>query len=188
MFFAPISLPQFGSDSAPEMKMRALSVLDELKELLATTEQCAEQARLAKQQAQKYTQYYKKNAEQFRKLAARSPFPEIQARLLRIAVANERLCNIADGTHTTAQTEDDAVTPVTRRDEAAVRRTEDPVSQAHRHVAEAEARIERQKALVARLSDSGKYSALAGQAREILSTLQQTLQLARDHLELELKK
>jgi hypothetical protein len=170
------------------MMMRALSVLDELKELLAITEQCAEQARVAKQQAQQYAQYHKQNAEQLRKLAARSPFPEIQARLLRIAAANERLCNIADGTHTTSQTEDHAVTAVTSRHGAAVRRTEDPVSQARRHVAAAEARIERQEALVAMLSDSHKYPALAGQAREILSTLKQTLQLARDHLELELRK
>jgi hypothetical protein len=188
MFLAPFSLPQVGSDSAPEMKMSALSALDELKELLAMTEQCAEQARAAKQQAQRYAAHFKANSEEFRKLAARSPFPEIRARLLRIAAANERLCNLADGTHTTAQTEEHAVTPVTSRDETAVRRTEDPVSQARRHVAAAEARIERQKALVAMLSDSSKYSALAGQAREILSTLQQTLQLARDHLELELRK
>jgi hypothetical protein len=170
------------------MKMRAVSASDELKELLAMTEQCAAQARVAKQQAQKYAQHYRVNAEEFRKLAARSPFPEIQARLLRIAAANERLCNIADGTHTPAQTEDDAVTPVTSRHEAAVTRAEDPVSQARRHVAAAEARIERQEALVAMLSNSSKYAALAGQAREILSTLKQTLRLARDHLELELRK
>ena len=189
MFLAPISLPQVGSDSLPEMKMRALSTLDELKELLAMTEQCAAQARIAKQQAQKYAQHYRVNAQEFRKLAARSRFPEIQARLLRIAAANERLCNIADGTHTTIQAEGHAGTPVTSRHEAAaVRRTEDPVSQARRHVAEAEARIERQEALVAMLSDSSKHLSLAGQAKEILSTLKQTLRLARDHLEYELSK
>ena len=141
MFPAPISLPQVGSDSALEMKMRVLSVSDELKELLAINEQCAAQARVAKQEAQRYAQHFKMNAEEFRKLASRSRFPEIQARLLRIAALNERLCNIADGTHTTAQTEDDAVTPVTSRDEAAIRRTEDPVSQARRHVAEAEVKL-----------------------------------------------
>jgi hypothetical protein len=169
------------------MKMRPLSTFGELKELLAMTEECAAQARMAKQQAQRYAQHYKMNAEQFRKLAARSRFPEIQARLLRIASSNETLCNIAEGTYVTAETEGHAV-PQEPPHEAATRRTEDPVSQARRHVAEAEARIERQQALVARLSDSTKYSALAGQAREILSTLQQTLQLARDHLELELRK
>jgi hypothetical protein len=164
------------------MKMREPSALDELKELLALTEQCAAQARAAKQQAQRYTTHFKANSEEFRKLAARSPFPEIQVRLLRIAAANERLCNIADGTHPTAQTEG------TSRHNEAVRRSEDPVSQARRHVIEAEARIERQEALVARLSVGGKHPQLASQAREILHTLQQTLRLARDHLEFELKK
>ena len=170
--------------------MREPSARDELKELLATTEQCAEQARVAKQQAQRYAQNYKLNAEEFRNLAARSRFPEIQARLLRIAVMNERLCNIAEGTHPIAQAEGHAVppTPVTLHHEAPIRRAEDPVSQARRHVAEGEARIERQEALVARLSDDSKYLSLAGQAREILSTLKQTLRLAREHLELELKK
>jgi hypothetical protein len=167
--------------------MTMLSVLDEVKALVAVTEQCAAQARVAKQQAQRYAQHYKVYAEQFRKLAARSPFPEIQGRLLRIAAFNERLGAIAEGALPAVQTEDHAVTPITLRDEAAVRRTEDPVSQARRHVAEAEARIERQEALAARLSYRGKYISLAGQAREILSTLQQTLRLARDHLELELK-
>jgi hypothetical protein len=183
MSLAPVSLPQVGYDSALEKKMRAPTALDELKELWALAEQCVAQARVAKKQAQRYAAHFKANSEEFRKLAARSPFPEIQARLLRIAASNERLCNIAEGNDTTTRTE-----PVTSRHEAAVGRSEDPVSQARRHVAEAEARIERQKALVARLSDSSKYSALAGQAREILSTLQQTLQLARDHLELELRK
>lgn len=170
--------------------MRELSVLDELKELLAITEQCAEQARVAKQQAQRYAQHHKLNAEEFRNLAARSRFPEIQARLLRIAACNERLCNLAEGTHSTAQAEGHAVPPqpVTSLHEAAAKHKEDPVSQARRHVAEAEARIERQEALVARLSDDSKYLSLAGQAREILSTLKQTLRLARDHLEIELSK
>ena len=70
----------------------------------------------------------------------------------------------------------------------AIRRAEDPVSQARRHVAEAEVRIERQEALVARLSDNSKYAALLDQAREVLATLKYTLRLAREHLELELKK
>jgi hypothetical protein len=179
-----------GSDSLPEMKMRALSELDELKELQALTEQCAARARVAKQQTQKYAAHFKANSEEFRKLAARSPFPEIQARLLRIAASNDRLCSIAEGTDPTAQAEGHAAPakPLTSRHEATVGRSEDPLSQARRHVAEAEARIERQEALVARLSDSSKTPQLASQAREILSTLKQTLRLARDHLEFELSK
>ena len=50
------------------------------------------------------------------------------------------------------------------------------------------ARIERQEALVARLSDSNKHLPLANEAREILGTLEHTLRLARDHLALELRK
>jgi hypothetical protein len=173
------------------MTMRPLSTLDELNELLTITEQCAAQARVAKQQAERFAQHYKVNAEQFKKLAARSRFPLIQARLLRIGDFNERLCNIAEGTHAAARhMEGNAAPqkPVTSRREAAVKPTEDPVSQARRHVAEAEARIERQEALVARLSDSSKYPSLADQATEILGTLNQTLRLARDHLEYELRK
>jgi hypothetical protein len=172
------------------MKMRGVSTFDQLKELWALTEQCAAQARAAKQQAQRYAQYYKRNAEGFRKLAARSPFPEIQTRLLQIADANEVLCNMAEGTHAIAQTDDHPVVQKLPKPlhEAAIRRTEDPRSQARRHVAEAEVHIERQEALVAKLSYSNKYLSLARQAKDILRTLQQTLRLARDHLELELSK
>ena len=91
----------------------------------------------------------------------------------------------AEGTLAVTQTEGHAVPPKLARE---ARTSEDPVSQARRHVAEAEARIERQQALVARLSDRSRYSSLAGQAREILGTLEQTLRLARDHLVDELSK
>ena len=50
-FPAPISLPRVGSESVLEMKMIARSALGELKELVAMTEQCVVQARVAKQQA-----------------------------------------------------------------------------------------------------------------------------------------
>ena len=178
-----------GSDSALEMKVKALSTLDELQELLSITEQCAAQVLAAKQQAAKYAQHYRVSAEGFRKQAERSRFPEIQVRLLRIAASTERLRNIAEGKTDEAGPADRAEhrEPVKSSHEAAMR-TEDSVSQARRHVAEAEARIERQEALVARLSDSNKHIALAGEAREILATLKQTLRLARDHLALELKK
>jgi len=55
-------------------------------------------------------------------------------------------------------------------------------------LADAETRIERQEALVARLAYSSKHLSLAGQANEILCTLKQTLRLARHHLEFKLKK
>jgi hypothetical protein len=170
------------------MKMR-VPALDELKELLALTEQCAAQARAAKQQAQRYATHFKANSEEFRKLAARSPFPEIQARLLRIAASNERLSDIAEGVPAATDVKGHLVPPepLKRSNQAAVERTEDPVSQARRHVAEAEVRIERQKALVM-LSGSDKYFSLARQAEDILCTLQQTLRLAREHLEFELSK
>ena len=72
--------------------------------------------------------------------------------------------------------------------DAAIKSTEDPVLQARRRVAEAEGHIERQEALIARLSDSNKYVALAGASRKVLATLKETLRLARDQLALELKK
>lgn len=170
--------------------MRALSTLDELKELLAITEQCTAQALMAQQQAQKYAQHYRASAEEFRKQAARLRFPEIQARLLRIAASNERLCKIAEGADDRVEAEGNAKPqePVKLSPQATIKRTEDPVSQARRHVAEAEARIERQAALVTRLSDNDNHIALANEAREILATLKHTLRLAREHLALELKK
>jgi hypothetical protein len=171
--------------------MGELPALDELKQLLALTEQCAAQARVAKQQAQRFAQHYKANAEQFRKRAVSSHFPEIRERLLRIAASNERLCDIAEGILATAEARGDAVPPegfLQPPLQTANRPTEDPISQARRHVAEVEARIERQEALYARLLDSGRHISLAEQAGEILSTLKQTHRLARDHLEFELKK
>ena len=85
--FTLVSLSPVGSDSVLEMKIRAPVALDELKELLAKTEQCAAQALIAKQQAQKYAQHYRANAEELRKQAARSRFPEIR----RPAVADRGL-------------------------------------------------------------------------------------------------
>lgn len=179
------------SDSALEMKIRTLSTFDELQELRAITEQCAAQAVIAKQQAAKYAQHYRISAEEFRKRAERSRFPEIQARLLRIAASNERLSNIVEGTDDKpeAQGQTQPLEPIELSPQGgAIKPVEDPVSQARRHVAEAELRIERQEALVARLADSNKYIILAAEAREILFTLRQTLRLARDHLVLELRK
>ena len=171
--------------------MKALSTLYELQELLTRTEQCAMQVQTAKRQAQKYAQHYRVNAEEFRKQASQCRFPEIQARLLRIAASNERLCNIVEGRvgEAKAEGQPEYGQPIRlRHKETTIKRAEDPVSQARRHVAEAETRIERQEALVARLSDSDKHIDLAAEARVILATLKQTLLLARDHLALELKK
>ena len=83
------------------------------------------------------------NAEEFRKQGARSRFPEIQARLLRIAASSERLCNIAEGTGDGAESEGRAepLEPVKPSHQAAIKRAGNPVSQARQDVAEAEARI-----------------------------------------------
>ena len=81
------------------------------------------------------------NAEEFRKQAARSSFPEIQARPVRIAASSERLRNIAEGTGDVAESEGrtEPREPAKPSDEGgAINRAEDPVSQARRHVAEAE--------------------------------------------------
>ena len=164
-----------GSDS---LKMRALSGLDELKDLQALTEQCAARATVAKQQAQNKSM--QRISRRIPKNSEDSPLAVLSRKFKPGCCVSPLPMNVY------------ATSPKARRRQrerrvcrdmrAAVRRIEDPVSQARRHVAEAEARIERQKALVARLSDSGNSLQLAGQAREILSTLQQTLRLARDHL------
>jgi hypothetical protein len=91
-------------------------------------------ARVAKQQAQRYATHFKVNSEEFRKLAARTSFPEIQARRLRITASNERLSNIAEGVRIAADAKGYPVPPepLKRSNEAAGKRTEDPVSQARR--------------------------------------------------------
>jgi len=165
--------------------MKMLPALNELQELLVATKECAAQAQEAKHQARKYAEHYQVSAEEFKKQAARIRFPEIQARLLRIAAATERLYHLAEGRDDAVHLENQAASLETVE---GARLAESPVAQSRRHVAEAEVRIKRQEALVARLSNSDKYLELAGEAREILSTLQQTLRLARDHLALELKK
>jgi len=55
-------------------------------------------------------------------------------------------------------------------------------------VAEAKAHIARQEALVAKLSNDQRHLALAAEAKEILTTLKQTLRLAREQLAIELKR
>jgi hypothetical protein len=65
---------------------------------------------------------------------------------------------------------------------------EDPIAQARRHVGEAQDHIAPQEALVMRLSSDLRHAALAAEAREVLQTLEHTLSLARQHLDLELKK
>jgi hypothetical protein len=63
-------------------------------------------------------------------------------------------------------------------------RPEDAFAQAARHVAEAEARVARQEAIIAELDRDG-HPAAAERARRILATLSQSLVLAREHLRIE---
>lgn len=65
---------------------------------------------------------------------------------------------------------------------------EDPIAQARRHVAEAEQHIARQEALVAKLAKSDRHAPLTAEAKEILATLEHTLSLALQHLEIEWKR
>ena len=62
--------------------------------------------------------------------------------------------------------------------------SETPVEQARRHIREGEARIQRQIELLAELERDGHYEA-ARRARELLSTMTETLAVARRHLETE---
>jgi hypothetical protein len=61
------------------------------------------------------------------------------------------------------------------------KRTEDLLSMARRHVVEGEAHVARQEALIVKLDRDG-HTELAVEAREILTTLQTSLQLQRDDL------
>ena len=61
---------------------------------------------------------------------------------------------------------------------------EDPLAQAERHVREGEGRIARQHEIIAELDRDG-HAPMAAEARQLLATLQQTLDLAREHLHIE---
>jgi hypothetical protein len=84
----------------------------------------------------------------------------------------KRLCNIAESTVGEADGYAEPREPVKRSTsrQASAELAEDPVSQARRHIAEAKARIERQEALIARLSNKSQYVTLADEANKILST------------------
>jgi hypothetical protein len=64
-------------------------------------------------------------------------------------------------------------------------RTESPVVQARRHVIQFERRVERQKQLIEEL-ERDKHPAMAVHGRKILEVLEESLRLARVHLQLEL--
>lgn len=61
---------------------------------------------------------------------------------------------------------------------------EDALAMAQRHVLELEDNVARQEALVAEL-DREKHPGAAAHAREVLTTFRQSLELAREHLQLE---
>ncbi|HYG88087.1 MAG TPA: hypothetical protein VD978_17705 [Azospirillum sp.] len=61
---------------------------------------------------------------------------------------------------------------------------EDPLTQAERHVREGAARVDRQSAIYDKLVRDG-HETEAAQAKAILNTLKDTLDLAREHLRIE---
>jgi hypothetical protein len=65
--------------------------------------------------------------------------------------------------------------------------SETPRQMAERHVREGEKRVARQEALVAELDRDGHGDA-AARARDLLTTLRQSLQLAREHAEHERRR
>jgi hypothetical protein len=182
--------------------MTSLATLDELRELLDITQQCMAQALAAQRQVARYVDHYRFQAEEFRRLAARAHSPEMRARFLRIAASHERLARLATGENRPSRSCSEATTisqpslsdeetpKVATEGLAEVRRkpVESALAQARRHVAQAEDHVARQKTLIERLSKDEKHHALAAEAREILHTLEHTLELARQHLALELKK
>ena len=60
------------------------------------------------------------------------------------------------------------------------------VALAQRHVTEAEARIARQRELIQELERDG-HKSMAGRAQKVLSVLEESLRLARIHLQLEIE-
>ena len=63
--------------------------------------------------------------------------------------------------------------------------TESPLEMAARHVAEAEQRIARQQTMLETLKRDGHSGRIIAEAQTILATLNQSLRLAKQHLELE---
>lgn len=63
-------------------------------------------------------------------------------------------------------------------------KSESPVQVARRHVAEAERRVARQRELIEELARD-RHFATAEQAKKVLDVLEDSLRLARVHLELE---
>jgi hypothetical protein len=175
--------------------MKRPATTDELERVRNLTEQCMEQVLIAKKQSAKFVEYYVASAEEFRRRASRTRFREIRAMLSHMAELHQSLAGLGQRAEEALDHEPvahEAASPAiaTKQDEEAVRHgsDEDAVAQARRHVAEAEDRIARQEALLARLSQDYKHPALVVEAREILSTLKHSLDLARDHLALELRK
>lgn len=166
------------------------STLRELQQLRKITENCVAQARMAHSRALDYSQLYKTKSGEFKVLAAAARFPEIRARWVQIAALYEDLAQLAEGIKQQMPVlAADTVSFLAGRAEESMegRPVEGPLAQARRHVAEAEVRIARQEALVARLSQDRKHAALAAEAKEILDTLKHTLSLARAHLANELR-
>ena len=64
-------------------------------------------------------------------------------------------------------------------------KAESPIEMARRHVAEADQRVARQKALLDELLRDGHAGRGIAQARSVLEVLEQSLRLAREHLRLE---
>ena len=62
-----------------------------------------------------------------------------------------------------------------------MKQPEDPLAQAERHFRQAQEHIIRQMEIIAKLEQDG-HERMADKARGLLTTLRQTLELARDHL------
>ena len=65
-------------------------------------------------------------------------------------------------------------------------KAESPVAVARRHVVDAERRVARQKRLIETM-ERDRHMSMAANGRKVLSVLEESLRLARVHLELERK-
>ena len=62
---------------------------------------------------------------------------------------------------------------------------EDPLTQAERHVRDGERRVASIAGVADKLGEAPKHGLEAARAKKVLSTLQRSLELAREHLRME---
>lgn len=164
-----------------------LPTLDEIMELWEATDRCLAQGLTASRRAMRYAESNRLAAARFQAQAARTDFPEIRARLLRIA---DRLTKLAEYYACSRKTLPDSRQdrPVLASEPTSPIAADDALAMVLRHVAEADTRVFRQELLVTKVSAEPRLTALQPAALKFLDTLKTSRRLAREHLALELER